>query len=56
MEDDHESFKEALRLSVELFNELLDGIEPVIARQVCFVTFVQIVESASIQFCILRLQ
>ena len=35
MENDHESFQESLRLSVELFNELLDGIEPVIARQVC---------------------
>ena len=36
MENDPESFKRALRLSVELFNELLDGIEPLIARQVCF--------------------
>ena len=33
-EDDHDAFKQALRVSVELFDELLDGIEADIAKQV----------------------
>ena len=33
-EDDHEAFREALRVSVELFDELLDGIETDIAKRV----------------------
>ena len=33
-EDDHVEFKERLRISVELFDELLAGIEHKISRQV----------------------